>query len=92
MLQSAIFAWIASRFARPALSTNGASLNVDDSASVNIAETLKVGASDTATGTVTVANGGTITARSLDIFNANSSSGTETLEIKGVQAYYTATS
>ncbi|MEN8254665.1 MAG: autotransporter domain-containing protein, partial [Verrucomicrobiota bacterium] len=53
-------------------STNGALLAVDDFASVDIAEILKVGASAMETGTVSVANGGTITAGSLDIFDDNS--------------------
>ena len=53
-------------------STNGAVLGVDDSATVNISEILAIGASATATGTVSVANGGTIAAGGLDIFDANS--------------------
>ncbi|MEN7973583.1 MAG: autotransporter domain-containing protein, partial [Verrucomicrobiota bacterium] len=66
-------------------STNGAVLDVDNYGSLNIAETLQVGASESATGTVSVANNSTISVGSLNITGTNSAFNLEnggTLEVE----------
>ncbi len=53
-------------------SANGAMLTVDSDATVNIAETILIGADTNSTGIVSVSNGGTISAGSLVIADTNS--------------------